>query len=79
MKLPLIQDDPSATHKESLGDGLYVRCRDGAYWLTSENGVEVLDQICLNPETLASFMQFLRRKTQMEMKVLFEEVEARGE
>lgn len=47
--------------KEYLGDGLYARYDGNGIWLTSENGVEVLNQVYLEPEVVAVFEQYLGR------------------
>lgn len=60
-KLPLIQDDKGARGKEYLGDGLYVRVIDDTVWLTSENGIEVLDAVALEPQVLNAFVRYLER------------------
>lgn len=60
-RLRPIQHDPDATHKEYLGDGLYVRVLDDTIWLTSENGVEVLDAVALEPRVLDAFARYIER------------------
>lgn len=59
--LPLIQDDKGAHDKDYLGDGLYVRVIDDTVWLTSENGIEVLDAVALEPDVLTAFIRYLER------------------
>lgn len=61
MKLPTIQADKAATEKEYLGDGLYARALHGQVWLTAENGIEVLEQVALDPSTLAAFLKYAER------------------
>lgn len=60
-RMPLIMDDKDATHKDYLGDGLYARVRGDTVWLTSENGVEVLDEVALEQSVLNAFLAYLER------------------
>lgn len=60
-RLQPIQFDDTATHKDYLGDGLYVRVRGDTVWLTSENGVEVLNEVALEPQVLNAFIRYLER------------------
>lgn len=60
-KLPLIQYDARSVDKECLGDGLYVRFDGYRIWLTAENGVEVTDQVALEPQVLFAFEDYLKR------------------
>lgn len=59
MRTP-IQHDTKSTHKAYLGDGLYVRYDGYQVWLTSENGIEVLDAVALDASTLLAFENWLK-------------------
>lgn len=67
-KLPLIQYDARSVDKEYLGDGLYVRFDGTSIWVTSENGVEVLDQIAFEPSVLFAFEGYLKRMREKAFK-----------
>lgn len=60
-KLPLIQYDARSVDKEYLSDGLYIRFDGYQIWLTAENGVEVTDQVALEPSVLFAFEDYLKR------------------
>ena len=46
--------------KRYLGDGVYVQEHDYGLLLTTENGIEVLDKIYLEPEVYLSLVQFIQ-------------------
>lgn len=45
-----------------LGDGVYAKFDGHGIWLTSENGVDVLDKIYMEPELVLSFHRFATSK-----------------
>lgn len=47
--------------KEYLGDGVYVESAGFGIWITSENGIEVLDKIYLEPQVLAALDLYRKR------------------
>lgn len=54
----------AAKNKEYLGDGLYARHDGFGVWLTSENGVRVLNEVYLEPdvyEALKRYMEGVKR------------------
>jgi hypothetical protein len=46
--------------KQYLGDGVYIDFDGFQVKLTSENGVEVLDTIYLNADTLGMFLHWVK-------------------
>lgn len=46
--------------KEYLGDGAYVDFDGYHFKLTAENGIEATDTICLEPEVLKSFFDYVK-------------------
>lgn len=55
--------------KVYLGDGLYARHDGFSFWLSAENGVSVQDEICLEPEVLQSFFDFIKRTLKLHIKI----------
>jgi uncharacterized protein YrrD len=47
--------------KRYLGDGCYVALAEGKIVLTTENGVEVTNEIVLEPEVAEAFLEFIHR------------------
>lgn len=47
--------------KRYLGDGCYVALAEGKIVLTTENGVEVTNEIVLEPEVAEAFLEFIYR------------------
>jgi len=47
--------------KQYLGDSVYVDIEQGQIVLTTENGVEVFNTICLNQEVAHALWQYLER------------------
>ncbi len=47
--------------KDYLGDGVYAEYDGFGIWLTSENGIEILDKIYLEPSVIASLNSFFKR------------------
>lgn len=47
--------------KAYLGDGAYVDFDGYALVLTAENGIEVTDQIVLEPEVYEALVQYVKR------------------
>ncbi len=47
--------------KEYLGDGAYVRFDGFSLWLTTENGYQTTNEICLEPEVYAALLRFVER------------------
>lgn len=47
--------------KEYIGDGVYAEASYGDLWLTTENGMEVTNSICLEPAVLAALLGFIER------------------
>lgn len=45
--------------KRYLGDGCYVRFDGFALWLTAENGIDVTDTICLEPEVYTALKAYV--------------------
>jgi hypothetical protein len=53
--------------KRYIGDGVYV-CFDGFnHWLTTEDGVRVTNEICLELEILNSLMKYLEQWRRRDM------------
>ena len=53
--------------KSYLGDGLYVSFNNGMICLTSENGIEVLNTVYLEPEVyqaLTVYVDNLKKETE---------------
>lgn len=50
--------------KEYLGDGAYVDFDGFALWLTAENGIDVTDRICLEPEVYYALVKYVERLKQ---------------
>jgi hypothetical protein len=44
--------------KAYLGDGLYARFDGSGIWVTSENGVEVLNEVFFDFETYTALVKF---------------------
>jgi hypothetical protein len=44
--------------KEYLGDGLYARSDGYGVWITSEDGISVLNQVYFEPSVYASFKKY---------------------
>lgn len=61
MRLNPIQHDDKATEKIYLGDGLYARVKGGLVWLTAENGIEVTEQVALEPNVIAALIAYLEK------------------
>jgi hypothetical protein len=49
--------------QEYLGDGAYVHHDGFSIWLTTSNGIETTNEICLEPEVLAAFLAYVERHT----------------
>jgi hypothetical protein len=50
----------SATGRKTyLGDGAYVEFDGWSLWLTTENGVNVTNRICLEPEVYRALIVFV--------------------
>jgi len=47
--------------KVYLGDGVYVALEAGQFILTTENGVEVLNTIYLEPEIAKAFFDYAKK------------------
>ena len=47
--------------KEYLGDGLYASHDGFSFWLTAENGISVLNQVCLEPSVLLAFQSYVEK------------------
>jgi hypothetical protein len=50
-----------AAAKEYLGDGVYVSFDGWNAWLTTENGIETTNEICLEPEVLGALLEYVER------------------
>jgi hypothetical protein len=46
--------------KRYLGDGVYVQWSMESLLLTTENGIEVTNQISLEPEVYAALLEFVK-------------------
>lgn len=46
--------------KVYLGDGAYARFDGFAVWVTTEDGISVQNEVCLEPETFAALATFCR-------------------
>lgn len=62
MGLP--ERSPLATY---LGDGLYADVKHGPVVITSENGINVLDRIVLEPEVFVALLRFVARVWDVEI------------
>jgi len=47
------------TDREYLGDGAYVGREGNRVWLTTEDGLSVTNEICLEPEVVLAFIRWL--------------------
>ncbi len=47
--------------KAYIGDGVYVELENDTVKLTSENGIQVLDKIYLEPSVLADFQRWIEK------------------
>lgn len=47
--------------KDYLGDGLYADFDGYQLVLTSENGIAVLDRVCLEPNVYAALLRYVER------------------
>lgn len=47
--------------KTYLGDGVYARFDGFAVWLTTENGIDTTNQICLEPAVLSALFAFAQK------------------
>ena len=45
--------------KQYLGDGAYVYFDGYALWLTAEDGIQVTNTICLEPEVYAALVRYV--------------------
>lgn len=45
--------------KAYLGDGCYVRFDGYALWLTTEDGISVQNEICLEPEVYGALVEYV--------------------
>ena len=64
--------------KEYLGDGLYVTFDGWGIWLTSEDGVSVLNKVYLEPPVLKSLEEYVGR-LRVFIKTENEAIEAKAE
>ena len=55
--------------KVYLGDGLYASHDGYQFWLRSENGIRVLNEVALEPQVLSSFIRFIEKATNSTIKV----------
>lgn len=62
--MPLPERSPLATY---LGDGLYADAPHGDIVITSENGINVLDRIVLEPEVFVALLRFAARVWDVEI------------
>jgi hypothetical protein len=46
--------------KHYIGDGVYVKYDGFALWLTTENGLATTNRICLEPDVLKAFLEYLQ-------------------
>ena len=60
---------PNLNHKSYLGDGLYVGEKYGQIWLYTHNGIETLNEVCLEPEVIKEFFGYLERVRGLEISV----------
>lgn len=51
--------------KEYLGDGLYITFDGFGWWITSENGVDVLNRIYLEPNVYEALKSYHDRTLDM--------------
>jgi hypothetical protein len=54
----LLQDRNVAVY---LGDGVYAVVHDGLLWLVTSNGIEITNEIALEPPVLGAFLETLQR------------------
>jgi hypothetical protein len=53
-------NEPITKNKAYLGDGVYIGLdANGTLWLTTENGIEVTNEICVEREVLDALTVYL--------------------
>jgi hypothetical protein len=58
-----------SSKKRYIGDGVYAEYDGYSIWLTTENGIETTNRICLDPEIYDSLTQFVESiKSEQEAK-----------
>ena len=56
--VPIQDDTIPENYKSYLGDGAYVRFDGYGFWITAENGVEVTEEVYLEPSAVESLLRF---------------------
>ena len=47
--------------QEYIGDGAYARYDGYSFWISTSDGLNVTNQVCLEPEVLKSFLQYVKK------------------
>lgn len=60
VRVPISTKNPNAHY---LGDGVYAQHDEYQFWLYTFDGYRITNQIALEPQVVASFIEYMKHET----------------